>query len=172
MRSDSSTQGSLDLDYLYFSIIIHHLALKERCRPHRLSNMHFTACKWCADGHLGGVYASQVRHSQATRRYSISYTLHTPPRVKYLFHVPHSHVLHRLYHPARTLFRTNLKVALTGKPNQHHQQPTFKPHLTTSSCLTGTDPACTASRPAASAAAACLWLVETKPTERRFSAGK
>jgi hypothetical protein len=114
---------------MYFSIIIHHLALKERCRPHRLSNMHFTACKWCADGHLGGVYASQVRHSQATRRYSISYTLHTPPRVTYLFHVPHSHVLHRLYHPARTLFRTNLKVALTGKPNQHHQQPHHRHRL-------------------------------------------
>jgi hypothetical protein len=31
------------------SIIIHHFVLKERCRPHRLSTMHFTACKWCAN---------------------------------------------------------------------------------------------------------------------------
>ena len=56
-------------------------------------------------------------------------------------------------------------------PTQHHQHTFLPTFPTISPCLTGTDPACTASRRAASAAAACLWPVETRPTERRFSAG-
>ena len=69
-----------------------------------------------------GTSAESTRHKcdihrrQEGTAYSISYTLYTPPRVTYLFHVPHSHVLYRLYHSPRTFVHTNWKVALTGKP--------------------------------------------------------
>jgi hypothetical protein len=44
--------------------------------------------------------------------------------ITYLFHVPHSHVLYRLYHSPRTFVHTKWKVALTGKPTTTTTTPT------------------------------------------------
>jgi hypothetical protein len=95
----------------------------------------------------------------------------------------HDHTSKQTSHikPVRTSIRTlcrhhlcsfSIRHHFQHFPTQHHQQTFSQTHQIISLCLTGTDPACTASRPAASEAAVCLWPVETKPTERRFSAGQ
>ena len=70
---------------------------------------------------------------------------------------------------AFALSRSNI-ISNTFQLNETTKLPSTGP--ITSSCLTGTDPACTASRLAASEAAVLPFLVEGKMRGRRFSPGR